>query len=670
MPFGLYHLLIPLILIERITKIVNVRGGIMTRPIMLGNGSMLVGLDKSGMVHDFYYPFVGLEDHITERLMHHKIGIWVDSQFSWLDDGAWQISLDYEEDAMVSTIKAVNSNLQIALEFHDFVDSKYNTFCRNIHVVNNSDQQRSVRVFFHQGFQISNSNPGDTALYEPKGNYILDYKGRRSFIIYAQTTEGVPFDQYSVGLQGKEGTYKDAEDGELSGNPVELGVVDSTIRVKLELPAVSSKRIHYWIVAADSHHDALKIHKVFLSDGFTQRYQETQAHWQKWLETGKSDLKNIPAKNLVEFKKSLFIIKSHIDRRGSILASGDSETPRSVRDNYAYCRPRDACFALWPLIRMGYEDEPRAFFEFARDVLTEEGALMHKFLPDRAVGSTWHPLVHNGSPELAIQEDETALTLFMLHEYLQTSADEDFVGKMYDTLIQPTANFLENYTDKKTKLPHASYDLWEEKFLTSTYTTAVTYAGLMSASKMAEQFGYADDAIRWQTVAQDIQEEARKAFFSSNKQFFIKGYLLDGNGNKDIDDTIDVSSLYGAVMFGLFDIASEEVKKSFATLEEQLLNQSPSGGLPRYEYDQNCAPDNDKYKGNPWFVATLWLAQLYNEIGQPAKAQPLIDWAQTHMMKSGVLSEQIDPTSGDFRSVAPLIWSQAEFANALMDINN
>ncbi len=644
----------------------------MSRPIMLGNGSMLIGLDKFGMVSDFYYPYIGLEDHVNERIMHHKIGIWVDDQFSWMDDGSWQISLDYEEDAMVSTIKAVNPGQNVALEFHDFVDSEFNAFCRNVHVVNNDEREREISVFFHQFFQISNSNRGDTALYEPDGNYILDYKGRRSFLVYAENTNGQAFDQFSVGIhgiEGKEGTYKDAEDGELSGNAVEHGLVDSTLRVKTKLPPLSSNRVHYWVAAAASHDDAQKIHKELLGAGFDQHYKKTQKHWEEWLKIAKSDLKNIPSKYIVPFKKSLFIIKSHIDRRGSILASGDSEMLNYARDNYSYCWPRDACYVLWPLIRMGYQDEPKAFFEFARDVMTEEGAIMHKFQPDRAVGSTWHPLVHRGKPELAIQEDETAIILFMLHEYLQVSADEDFVRRLYTSLIQPAANFMEGFIDKKTKLPHASYDLWEEKFLTSTYTTAITYAGLMAAAKMAEMFEYPDDAIRWQTVAQDIQEEGRKTFYNKDKKFFIKGYLLDDNGKKLVDDTIDTSSLYGAVMFGLFPIDGIEVKDSFITLEEQLLDQSPSKGLPRYEYDRYCAPDFNAHKGNPWFVTTLWLGQLYNELGKPGKAEPLIKWTQDHMMKSGVLSEQIDPSTGEFRSVAPLIWSHAEFTNTLLDIH-
>ncbi len=643
----------------------------MSRPIFLGNGSMLVGLDEFGLVKDFYYPYVGLENHSNARNMHHRIGVHVGNSFSWLDDGSWDIKMNYEPDAMVSTITAVHSKLEVALEFHDFVDFSYNVFCRNIHAINNSSSSRTLKLYTHQVFKISNSNRGDTALYDPKGNYIVDYKGKRSFLIYGQTHDGRPFDQFSIGLhgiEGREGTYADAEDGDLSGHPVEHGAVDSTLGFKLDLGPMASGRVHYWIVAAASQHDAAKVHASILESGLDKRHELTRNHWYEWLATGKKLVEHVPLDFREDFKKSLLIIKSHIDRRGSILASGDSEMLNYARDNYSYCWPRDAAYALWPLIRLGYQDEPKAFFEFARDVLSEEGMLMHKFQPDRAIGSSWHPLMHKGRPEPAIQEDETAITIFMLHQYLLESDDEDFVRRLYPTLIQPAANFMENYIDSTTKLPHASYDLWEEKFLTNTYTVAATYAGLKSAAKMAEMFEYPDDSIRWLAVAGDIKDMSEKYLYNTDRKFFNKGYLLREDGTPQIDDTIDVSSLYGAVMFQLFPLDSEPIKQSLKTLELELINKSPTGGVPRYEFDQYCRSPNP-YKGNPWFVTTLWLAQIYNELGMADKARPLVEWVHGYMLKSGVLSEQIDPHTGEFKSVVPLVWSQAEFVNTLLDVD-
>ena len=39
----------------------------MGRPVVLSNGQLFVGLDEHGLVHDFYYPYVGL-DNLTAIL--------------------------------------------------------------------------------------------------------------------------------------------------------------------------------------------------------------------------------------------------------------------------------------------------------------------------------------------------------------------------------------------------------------------------------------------------------------------------------------------------------------------------------------------------------------------------------------------------------------------------
>ena len=80
----------------------------MGRPVVLSNGQLFVGLDESGLVHDFYYPYVGLENLTNARSIQHKIGVWVDNQFSWTDDGSWDIKVDFEVDALVSDIHLVS----------------------------------------------------------------------------------------------------------------------------------------------------------------------------------------------------------------------------------------------------------------------------------------------------------------------------------------------------------------------------------------------------------------------------------------------------------------------------------------------------------------------------------------------------------------------------------
>lgn len=642
----------------------------MSRPICISNGSLMVGLNESGLVNDFYYPYVGLENHASARDIHHRIGIWIDGDFLWLEQDAWDITMSYEVDAMVGTTKAVCSSRAVELEIKDFVAADRNVYCRRIRILNKADTEREVRLFMHQGFRISDSQRDDTALYLPNEHAIMHYKGRRVFLVTGEHGEDKSFDQYSIGLngiEGHEGTYRDAEDGELQSLAVEHGRVDSTVRFLMKIPALSNYDVRYWISASASQDTASQELKRFKNGGFEKLEESTRSHWQLWLAKSANATHQIDPHYRQRFHQSLFIMKSHFDRRGAVIASGDSEMLNYERDYYSYCWPRDAAFAIWPFLRLGYFEEVEAYFEFARDVLHPGGYLMHKYQPDRAIGSSWHPYINNGRDELPIQEDETAITIFLLGEYAKTGQNDDFIRNLYETLVQPAANFMADFIDSDTRLPHASYDLWEEKFLTSTYTTAVVYAGLLSAASLADKYEFPDDAIRWRTVADDIRQAAHDTLFNKDKNFFYKGFVLGSNSMMEYDETIDSSSFYGAVMFGLFDTKDELVKQAEQTLRSTLFNKSAAGGLPRYEYD-NYRRTSDESLGNPWFVTSLWFAQYLIETGRASEAEDIIEWTISCMLDSGALPEQIHPDTKEHLSVEPLVWSQAEFINALLDL--
>jgi GH15 family glucan-1,4-alpha-glucosidase len=291
---------------------------------------------------------------------------------------------------------------------------------------------------------------------------------------------------------------------------------------------------------------------------------------------------------------------------------------------------------------------------------------MHKYQPDRAIGSTWHPLLHGNHKELAIQEDETASIIYMLGEYYDYSGDKDFVFSLYNTLVQPAANFMAEFVDDQTKLPHASYDLWEERFLTSAYTASLVYQALLVAADFAEEFDYPDDAVRWRNVAAEMSESA-KIFFDPERKLLRKGYLLQQDGSLTFDNRLDVSSLYGAMMYYPLSMGSEEAQSTVKAIEDILLDKTPAGGTPRYERDNYFIVDPAS-QGNPWHVTTLWMAQYYIRNQQLDKARHYIDWSLSHALPSGMLSEQVHPTTGFVVSVTPLVWSHAELVNTILDL--
>ena len=641
----------------------------MARPVMLGNGQLLVGINEAGLVHDFYYPYVGLDNLTTARSLQHKIGVWADGAFSWVDDHGWDIHVDFEADALIGRVTLINNKLGLQLDTKDFVDGHTNALVRRISVTNLTPDNRDVRLFMHQVFEISRSGRADTAFYEPSGNYILDYKGRCALLICGKVKDGPSLDQYAVGnygIEGKAGTFMDAIDGELSGNAVEHGGVDSVVRFSVPLTAHATQEVDYWIIASSSQYEAQLTHAQFIEQGIDKREAATREKWAKWLAQGQPALDRIAPDHLIAVKKSLLVIKSHIDNRGGILASGDSSIFNYGRDYYCYVWPRDGAYAIWPLIRMGYYKEAAKFFEFCRDTMHKNGYLLHKYQPDRAIGSTWHPLVHNHQSELAIQEDETAIVVVMLGEYFDYTQDKEFAESLYTTLVQPAANFMAKFVDEETNLPHASYDLWEEKFLTTTYTVTTVIRALRRASSFAELFGYPDDAMKWSLVADTI-EASLPLLFDQETQAYRKGLSLQPDGNLTFDATVDASSLYGILMFTATKLDNHELQQTVHAVETRLVN-TAIGGVVRYENDNymRTAPDA---LPNPWFVCTMWLAQYYIQQKQPEKAKTLIDWTISHSLSSGVLSEQVHPSTGYAVGVAPLVWSHAELINTILDIS-
>lgn len=640
----------------------------MGRPVVLSNGNMFLGLNENGLVHDFYYPYVGLENLTNARSMEHKIGVWADGNFRWTDDGTWDIEVDFEEKALISNIVFLNKGLKLSLRLNDFIDHEHTAFIRRIQVTNLSKIQRDVRIFMHQVFEISQDGRADTAIYIPEYNYILNYKGRRCLVISGKIDENGTFDQFACGnyaIEGKSGTYIDAEDGELSGNLVEHGGVDSVIRFKKVMGANDTMSIDYWIVASTNHYDAREIHTLLRQESIAHRLEATRDFFANWLKPALPRLTNLPTDYKQSALKSLLVIKAHCDKHGSVLASGDSSIFNYGRDYYCYCWPRDAAYVLWPLIRLGIYDEAKHFFKFARDVMHKDGYLLHKYQPDRAIGSTWHPRVFNNKVELAIQEDETAGVLFLMREYFEATEDQYFIDEYYDSFIKPAANFLNNFIDTQTGLPHASYDLWEEKFLTTTYTVSIAIGALEAASDLALKAGNHADAQIWQNRANNFRHSLDALFHPGG--YFRKGYYYNSSGQLDYDDSIDISSLYGPFMYARLRREDQRMLSTASKIEDRLLNRSPAGGVIRYEND-NYFRKSSKYPGNPWIVSTMWLAQYYSYRGNNKQARVLIDWVLSKQTPSGILSEQFDAITGKPIGVTPLVWSHAELLNTILDV--
>ena len=642
----------------------------MPKAITLGNGSVLIGIDQNGLVKDLYYHYPGLENHVGENLSH-RIGVFVDGRFSWLDDGSWNINVMSQKETMASNIIARNENLGLTINFKDILYNEKNIFIRHITIENSFDRIRSLKIFFNQQFNISETHIGDTAYFDPREGVLIHYKGRRVFLVNTLRAEKTGFDEYSIGLigiEGQMGTYRDAEDGELSGNPIEHGQVDSVVGLLFEIPAKEKTEFYYWLCIAKSIDFAKKLNEEILARKPDSIITSSINYWKAWVNVQNFSFYGLSPEVVELFKKSLLFIRSHVAKNGAIIASGDSEMLQFGRDYYRYVWPRDASFAAISLESAGDFNASRRFFEFCRDTITAEGYFLHKYRPDKSLGSSWHPWVREGKKQFPIQEDETALVVCALWKHYELSRDIEFIESIYNPLIKKAADFMVSYLDEKTGLPGGSYDLWEMQYGISTFTASAVYGALIAASKFAELFGKSAGVKKYIETAEIIKKGILKYLYDKDEGIFYK--LIETSGREvKINKTLDMSSIYGIYEFGVMDVTDPKVKKAMEKTVQRLEVKTEIGGIARFEGDLYHHKGGD-YPGNPWVNTTMWLAQYYIKTAKNEKDMEVVkkylEWAVKHKGPAGTLSEQFDPFSGKELSASPLVWSHAEFVTTVI----
>jgi alpha,alpha-trehalase len=650
------------------------------RPLIFGNGRILICEDEKGTIRDIYFPYVGLENHGNSI----KIGICdLDSLYcSWLEN--WKIRQRYKSEfeesfcerileisedrkdgeevrveignneklgacqEVVSNIgETVFENQDVGLRIivWEAVHPSVNIFYRTLEVRNISNSSKHLRLFSNQNYRILETKIGETAVIDKQT--LIHYKRDRYFLHASDPV----FDQYAVGTaewRGLEGTWKDMENNaSLSGNPVSHGSVDSTLGWSLpELKSGESTRVHYWIVLGKNYCNVRKIHKRVKEAGRSALFHHNFNFWNSFTERASilpefAQMNMLPERVIKCFYRSLLAVVAHMDIRGSVIASCDSDIKQFGADLYSYCWPRDAAWVCLALDRARYHHLSTEIFEFFSKIITPRGNFLHKYTPAGDFGSTWHPIP-------MIQIDETGLPLYALYKNWDIAKSVWTTGRYYRGLVIPAANYLTKAINRETGLPISSFDLWEERKGVHTYSACTVYAGLKGAYELSRSLGDYDNANRWKDAAARIKESILKKLYDERLERFRRS--LD-------DPTLD-SSVFAVWYFGILPPDDPRVVKTMEAIEREL--ERPSGGIARYLHDN--------YFGymNSWIICTLWLSKWHSAVGNLDRALELLDWCASHAHPAGLLPEQIDD-KGRPLSVLPLAWSHSAYVLAVLE---
>ncbi len=642
----------------------------MPRDIPVGNRKLLVCFDQNYQIRDFYFPHVGQEDHVGGRVLY--FGLWTEGRFSWVGPD-WEKDLRYEPDTLVTRVTLFHKELGLRLNCRDAVDFHENIYLREVTVENLQPREREVRLFFGQDFNISGNDVGDTATFDPESGGMVHYKGARYFLAGGFSGDSEGLAQYAAGkkgLDGKEGTFRDAEDGVLSGNAVAQGSVDSVIALSMTLDGLESGKAYYWIAAGQGWDEVRHLNALVRKRGPERLIQRTSDYWSIWQRKERPPMDQFPEAVQELYRRSLLVLATQIDSEGGILAANDTDVLQFNRDTYSYIWPRDGALVANALDLAGYPMPAQSFYQFIARVIGQEGYLLHKYNPDGTPASSWHPWVNGGERQLPIQEDETALVVWALWHHFVLYRDIEFIKPLYKPLIKNAANFMCRYRDEETGLPAPSYDLWEERRGILSFTVGAVFGGLTAASLFCTVFGEKEKAEEYRKTAAEIRDAASRHLFRNDLDRFCRMVYHHENGGLEVDGTLD-ASLWGLFAFGLYSARDPRIVSTMNMMREILWVKTEVGGMARYEGDYYHRV-SEEVPGNPWFICTLWFADYLTHKAENEKelenAMEIINWVAGHTLPSGVLAEQVHPFNGEPLSVSPLTWSHATFVSSTQRI--
>ncbi len=673
----------------------------MPRSLVFGNGHVLASFDEQLQMRDLYFPYVGMEDQTTYGHVH-RVGVMVEGKgFSWFNDGQWKISPRYEPDTLVGNSTLENANLGIAIRAWDYVHPVHNIILRHFFVRSTDGQEKIVRIFFNHDFHIYSDKQKDTAFYEPYTNCMIHYREQRYFLVGGQTSapsgpiaanggatgtryasvlrsmEGLKpsgLSSYTTGkadYRGLEGTWRDAEDGELSRHPIEQGSVDSTVAIHCKVEKDKETDVVLWVCLGKSLEEVLRQQQTVIEETPERLHRNCKNYWKSWANKVQRSFGSLSPEATSLYKRSLLTIRTHVDSHGGIVAAADSDIMAFNRDTYTYVWPRDGSLVSLALDRAGYGEVTRNFFRFCAKAQLPDGYLLHKYNPDGSPGSSWHPWLKDGEAQLPIQEDETALVVYAMWKHFQTQQDFEFLQELFETFIKKAAQFMVDFREEGTGLPLPSYDPWEEHRGIFTYTTATTIAGLHAAAQIAHILGHHKHSEKYQTAADEMRQALLFHLFDEDTHRFMKKIKRKDGQTVERDTTPD-ASITAIWHLEVLPADDPRVVSTMKQLEEHLQVHTPIGGLARYpnDYYQSVTPPTKEIPGNPWIITTLWDAQwkiaLAKTTAELEEGKKLIDWACSHATPSGLLPEQLHPLTGAPLSVAPLTWSHAVYVETVL----
>ncbi|WP_246088390.1 glycoside hydrolase family 15 protein [Phreatobacter stygius] len=332
------------------------------------------------------------------------------------------------------------------------------------------------------------------------------------------------------------------------------------------------------------------------------------------------------------------------------LTTSIPESPRSGRNwDYRFCWLRDAYFTVHALNKLGATLTMERFLDYVRTVIaTETGPRLkpvYAIVPEHSLDE-WiadalpgfngdGPVrIGNAAAEQAQHDVAGSLILAASHMFYDCR-----LPKMGDATLFHELEALGETAAAMAFEPDAGIWEYRGRKAIHTHSAAMCFAACDRLAKIAHKLALSQRETYWQAHASRIRETILARAWNEKEGLFASRF--DGSG-------ADASTLL-LVELGVVEPTDQRFVRTVETLQRRLTR---SGFLMRYdENDDFGAPETS------FNICSFWLADALVAIGRRDEARALFEALLARRNHVGLLSEDIDPVTGELWGNFPQTYS-------------
>jgi GH15 family glucan-1,4-alpha-glucosidase len=345
---------------------------------------------------------------------------------------------------------------------------------------------------------------------------------------------------------------------------------------------------------------------------------------------------------------------SNFDETGAIIAAHTTsipEAPGSGRTwDYRYCWLRDAYFVVQALNRIGATRTMEEFISFTISIASkpdQELRPLYSVVPTNVVEERTAPNLEGfrgdgpvrvGNAAVGQAQHDTygsvilaAMPLFF-DRRLPRPGDADLF-QLLETLGERAK--------RKALEPDAGIWEYRGRQRIHTHSAAMCWAGCQRLSAIAKRIGLDDRAKYWDTVAQPIHTALLDQAWNEKRGAFTAAF-----GSDDLD-----ASVLLLPDLGVIDVDDPRFVSTVAAMERELVREKH---VMRY-----ANADDFGLPVTAFLICRFWLIDALWSLGRREAARDLFTDALSHRNRYGLLSEDVDPQTGELWGNFPQTYSMA-----------